>query len=278
MQFSDLTCDAIASVFEVVGLGLAIVGPDGRVQWANGHSSSLLGWQQGDGLDSVLRCHPERLHKAVLMRIRHAKAREWHRVIELNGRFVENLYFPIELGEGRGILIVTQDVTERERAEKELQRVASTDALTGLYNRQHLNTLSEDQSSVQQVAGVIMVDINGLKQVNDKLGHQAGDELIIRAAKALRSSVRERDLLFRVGGDEFVVLVCSHEHKAVFEVEQRIKALSCCSDYTHPEYMCISVGAALYDAGSTLERCINLADQRMYIEKRMYYDAKQQEV
>jgi diguanylate cyclase (GGDEF)-like protein len=126
-----------------------------------------------------------------------------------------------ELADGRLMLITRQpmpdggwvatheDITERRRAEAEIVHLARHDALTGLANRTLFTEKLEAASANHGPDGgfaVIMIDLDKFKAVNDKLGHPAGDRLLVEVAERLRSSARETDVLARLGGDEFAII------------------------------------------------------------------------
>ncbi len=108
-----------------------------------------------------------------------------------------------------GILVALQDITERRRRERGLSELASRDSLTGLCNRRRFERELDRLLSAQNPGGglVFLVDLDEFKGVNDSLGHEAGDQLLCRVARALESSVRRTDLVARLGGDEFALLL-----------------------------------------------------------------------
>jgi diguanylate cyclase (GGDEF)-like protein len=119
-----------------------------------------------------------------------------------------------------GWVATYEDVTESRRAEARIRHLANHDALTGLPNRRQLNqhlqqTLTGSVSGRQDTA-LLLLDLDHFKNVNDTLGHQAGDELLRSAAARIKACAGEKDLVARLGGDEFAVLVLdkasSHEH------------------------------------------------------------------
>lgn len=111
----------------------------------------------------------------------------------------------------RGVVLTCHDMTERRAFERELTELAVNDRLTGLPNR----TLLLDQVSRaiarahrrQACAAILFVDLDNFKLINDSLGHQMGDELLILVAERLRSCLRTEDTLARMGGDELAMLV-----------------------------------------------------------------------
>jgi diguanylate cyclase (GGDEF)-like protein len=116
---------------------------------------------------------------------------------------------PGERGRVDGVLVALHDVTDRRSRERGLSELASRDGLTGLWNRRRLeHELEQLVRGARPGGGVLLfVDLDAFKAINDTLGHDAGDELLRRVARALESSVRRTDLVARVGGDEFAVLL-----------------------------------------------------------------------
>jgi diguanylate cyclase (GGDEF)-like protein/PAS domain S-box-containing protein len=121
---------------------------------------------------------------------------------------------------------VAKDITERKLHEAEIEHMAFTDALTGLANRHRLyhtghTTLAAAHEQDHGV-GLIYLDLNRFKAVNDTLGHDAGDDLLIQVATRLRACVRSEDLLARLGGDEFAVLIPYADAAQAVAVARRI--------------------------------------------------------
>jgi diguanylate cyclase (GGDEF)-like protein/PAS domain S-box-containing protein len=111
----------------------------------------------------------------------------------------------------RYLIIQVEDVSERKRLEADLRHAADHDPLTGLLNRRRFELDLTRQIELcrryDQIAAVVLLDLDHLKQVNDSHGHQAGDELLVAVARALSDRLRASDVLARLGGDEFAVLL-----------------------------------------------------------------------
>lgn len=117
-----------------------------------------------------------------------------------------------------------QDITERKKAEAHLSYLSYHDHLTGLFNRRYFEEqLQRLDDAKNYPLSVIMCDVNGLKLVNDSFGHKAGDELLIKAAETIRKACRHRDVISRVGGDEFVVILCNTDREEALHISNLIK-------------------------------------------------------
>ncbi|WP_432383288.1 diguanylate cyclase domain-containing protein [Duganella sp. P38] len=113
-------------------------------------------------------------------------------------------------GETVGYLKILRDITERKLAQDEIRRLATIDVLTGLANRAAFDTRRSEMVSLAERSGqlllLLMIDLDQFKDVNDLLGHQAGDQLLQLAAQRIRAASRESDYIARLGGDEFALL------------------------------------------------------------------------
>jgi two-component system, cell cycle response regulator len=164
----------------------------------------------------------------------------------------------------RNLYVIMTDITERKLREDELQYLSFHDSLTGLYNRAFFEeSMDRLERGRQFPLSAIMVDIDGLKLVNDEQGHAAGDELLRRAAHAFRSIFRAEDMVARIGGDEFVALLPHTDAAKVEFIVARIKE----SVASH-QPLSLSLGAATAEApGGSMTQLIKLADHRMYEAK-----------
>ena len=125
-----------------------------------------------------------------------------------------------------GVLIALHDVTERRSRERGLSELASRDGLTGLWNRRRLeHELERLLGGPDPATGVVLlVDLDDFKRVNDTLGHEAGDALLARVARALESAVRRTDLVARLGGDEFALLLPGMAEAEAGAVAEKVAA------------------------------------------------------
>jgi len=175
------------------------------------------------------------------------------------------------------ILSFVQDVSSRIQAEERLQYLATRDALTGLPNRVLLQerltqAIAQARRSGRRV-GVVFIDLDRFKNVNDTLGHRIGDELLKRVTAALSNALREADLLARLGGDEFMVIVEDFDDPDVLNrIAQKLQdAVSQPFEIEeHDIYITSSIGISLYPAdGDAPEELLKHADVAMYRSKEL---------
>jgi diguanylate cyclase (GGDEF)-like protein len=170
-----------------------------------------------------------------------------------------------------------RSMQERERAEAQLRQLSLTDDLTGLYNRRGFLALAEQQTRAahrdRKPMMVVSVDLDGLKGINDTFGHKAGDAAIAETSQILRESFRNADLVARMGGDEFAILLTGGE--AEFDRENLDRRLQEIVEKHNrqsdrPYGIALSAGFACLDpAGTdTFEDWLHRADTMMYEQKR----------
>jgi len=178
-----------------------------------------------------------------------------------------------------------RDLTERKKREQDLvahaeqlRALSLRDELTGLYNRrgfmEHARQQLRTSARVQRTATLFFADMNGLKIINDGLGHEAGDRAIASAAAVLCTLFRKSDIVARLGGDEFAVVALDCDAKQLPIVRARLDTILNDFNSRTPEQfrLSMSMGAAVYDthAPIELERLLEIADARMYDDKRAH--------
>jgi diguanylate cyclase (GGDEF)-like protein len=152
--------------------------------------------------------------------------------------------------------------------------VARYDPLTRLWNRRVFEEAIEDECArarrTRQPLSLVYLDLDGFKQINDRLGHHAGDRALKRTAQAIRSAIRARvDRGFRVGGDEFILLLPGSGTAQAERVVARIRRLcaQACGEAA-PGPLVLSAGVVELDAHETAEELVRRADVAMYRQKR----------
>jgi two-component system cell cycle response regulator len=165
---------------------------------------------------------------------------------------------------------------EHAKMHERLHDISLHDELTGLYNRRGFFTLAEHllKTAKRQQAGLFMLycDLDGLKGINDALGHQKGDWALIDTANILKETFRDSDIIARIGGDEFVVMPIKTTGDNLEIVINRLqKAVEMDNTKSKREYkLSISIGTAYFDPLSpcTIDELLSQADKLMYEQKR----------
>ena len=287
-----------ARLFTLTGDLVCVTGPDGYFVVLNPAFESTLGYTRMELLtEPFLALVPEEDRPVVReatgklaagegevdfdVRLRTKQGDDrwfaWHAVPEQDG----SVYF------------IGRDVTER-RAEREaltrlsaeLERLAITDELTGLLNRRGFTTLATHQAALARRHGwpvvVFALDLDGLKELNDRVGHHAGDAALRAVGDALRSVFRESDVVGRMGGDEFAVLLVDATEDVAASFEARLAAAlsqrqtqDSESDYAGMT-LSLSVGSAACGSTQrrTLDELLRRADAAMYAHKRRSRSAR----
>ncbi len=171
---------------------------------------------------------------------------------------------------------VQQDISEQKKLEEQLQTLAITDTLTGLLNRRGFITLSEQQLKATQRTGrgllLSFIDLDDMKTINDKWGHEEGDISLISAANILKDTFRESDIIARVGGDEFAVLAVNttgdNPEILISRLQYSINAFN--EKAGRPYKIAMSIGTSVYEPENprSLDELMAEADMLMYEQKQ----------
>ncbi len=185
---------------------------------------------------------------------------------EGNHTFVTTMR-PVIDSNGEIILIVgtAKDITDRKKTEDDLRFLSTHDSLTGLFNRNFFETeLKRLQVSRLFPVSIVICDMDHLKGINDRFGHSKGDSLIKKAAECLQKAFRAEDIIARVGGDEFAVLLPQMDENNALEAIARLNNIL--KESGEP-YLQLSIGVACGQDGMQLTDVLKMADDRMYQEK-----------
>ena len=175
-----------------------------------------------------------------------------------------------------GALASHTNISRRKRSELELAHLASHDPLTGLGNRLLFNTRLTDalnqgtnRRSVPDV-GLLYIDLDAFKPVNDTYGHDAGDEVLLGVTHRLRAEIRPQDTAARMGGDEFAICAPRITGAGLSAMAERIRSALAAPHQIHGQSVRVggSVGIHLAAAGDTMTEALRAADQAMYAVKR----------
>lgn len=177
-----------------------------------------------------------------------------------------------QIGEPVGCLYALRDVEEQVQRREQLVYRASHDALTGLVNRtEAMEALAEalERAKLKHTwVGLLYVDIDHFKAVNDTYGHLEGDRLLIRVAQLLKDTLRETDVVARIGGDEFIAVLPSMREPdiAVVRAEALLATVSQPGDPDFPQAS-LSIGVAVGDGSHDADQLLAMADAALYRAK-----------
>jgi len=163
--------------------------------------------------------------------------------------------------------------TQKELLEdnSELTRMALTDSLTGLSNRTHMNQILHKEYSRferhNQRFGIIMLDIDHFKSINDKLGHDAGDTVLKKLATIFEKAIRTSDFIARWGGEEFLICCTTIEEEDLLPIAETIRQLVASTDFERKGQITASLGCAAIVKGETIADLIKRADVALYEAK-----------
>lgn len=177
-----------------------------------------------------------------------------------------------ENGETIGFCGTARIITERVAMEEKLRYLSMHDALTGLYNRAYLEEeMARLGSSRSLPVSILSLDVNGLKAVNDNFGHKAGDELLVAAANLIKMPFRASDVVARVGGDEFLVILPNTSTEAAELAAGRIQAeVALYNQGSPPQPISLAIGwATCQGEPVSISDTLTEADNKMYQDKML---------
>ena len=263
--------------------GVIAADQNGRVLFMNKSAEILTGWTQNEANGRPINeiyCLADRYTYNKILNLVHTvletrKSLEIGKntmLISKDGRemLIEDSISPImhENGDISGVVIVFRDTTEKQRKENEIQFLSYHDQLTGLYNRRfYTEELHRLDTQRNYPISLIMADINGLKLANDAFGHTAGDNLLRRVAVILQGECRADDILARIGGDEFVILLPRTDALQTRRIISRINR-TIANEKTDKMLLSVSLGAAeKRDATVSMHDVFIRAEDEMYRNK-----------
>jgi len=181
-------------------------------------------------------------------------------------RYREKIKTPVYSDSGAliGVIGIAHDITSRKEVEVKLRHESTHDVLTGLYNRAFFDEELERLARGGRFPlSVVMADVNGLKAVNDTLGHEAGDILIRMSARIILGAFRAEDIVARIGGDEFAILLPDADKTVA---EESVKRIMGCPEVIKG-LISIAFGSATAANKEQLAEALKLSDERMYRDK-----------
>ena len=281
------TDEHFRNAFDYAAIGMALVSPQGGWLRVNRSLCDLLGYTEHELLNSNFQAvtHADDLGSDLanlyrLMQGETPNCQVEKRYVHRLGQIVWALSSVSLVRDSdqkpAHFIFQIQDITERKRAESALQSLSLVDELTGLYNRRGFLAVSEQSLAEirlnDKIPAIVYADLDGLKEINDSLGHHEGDRALARAAEILKDSFRSSDIVARIGGDEFVVLAALAHDESAESLSQRLRENFDASNASRvrPYNLALSVGIAHFDdqQNHSIEELMAQADRAMYDDKR----------
>ncbi len=245
---------------------LALLHPEGKVDFVNARFSQVFDADclESDELRDIAR-QPGRSWQAVLLpgRVGGRVAAQAQAV-----RVAERIVLAIEDSPGQAYAAEFEQLRERIL---ELQRLSSSDHLTGAWNRAHLDRTIESELSrsirYQQPLSLVLIDVDHFKKINDTYGHQSGDTVLCELVRVIQANVRAADLLFRWGGEEFVVLASASGYRASERLAEKLR--ESIEQHVFPDVgsLTISLGVAEHSGAESAEVWFRRLDEALYTAK-----------
>lgn len=270
-----------------IGVALIALGEErARIAEVNRALCTLTGYSEDEltqtGLDELTAPEDRDLDHDRRQRLRSGEVESYEiekRVLHKAGHHIwcqmSVSLIPAEVGDGPYAIVQLQDISERRRFEQRLQYLADHDSLTGLMNRRRFRVELEQQVGFNSRYGgqgaVLVIDIDDFKSVNDTLGHHAGDNLLRRVAGILRERVRMTDLVARLAGDEFAVLMPQVDSAGAMQLGEdlRHEISERAATEGREDEVTVSIGITMFggERGIGAEAVLVAADLAMYRAK-----------
>lgn len=179
-----------------------------------------------------------------------------------------------EDGEVWGVVGLARNITNQKNLEDRLRYLSYNDALTGIYNRTYFEEKIRELNNEQHLPlGIIMGDVNGLKLVNDSLGHLEGDKLLKSIAGVLNKSCGDKGFVFRWGGDEFMILLPNCNEYSCERMVEKIRSECKKDDYSYIE-LSIALGEVVkHSLEEDIDKCIKEVEERVYRQKLLEHNS-----
>ena len=194
-----------------------------------------------------------------------------HRLADGSTRHVQTYAGPIEIYGDKLMLCIIHDITEQKRLEQELEHAALRDSMTGLLNRRQFYAITDPNNlnnrPAQQQFILLLVDTDHFKNINDLFGHLKGDEVLIALSRTLEACSRENDMVFRWGGEEFVILLPHTSLDSALQIAESIRAAVARITIPGLPRFTVSIGVARHNPGETIDELFKRVDDALYRAK-----------
>ena len=265
--------DKLTTIIRSAGEGIVLTDGEGRVVLVNPAAERLLGKSAdrivADGLEGILD-NPEQMRDWLA-----SSDAQGPETVAFGDRVLQVFASTIHASEGHvvGSAALLRDVTEEKRLEEELRRLSTTDGLTGLFNRRHLDATLETEwhraLRTHEPLSVLMFDVDHFKKFNDTHGHDQGDRVLQTVARLFHDGLRRHDVACRYGGEEFLGILPGTPSGGALAVAERIRQAIEGAEVDGLK-VTISIGVACVPemAAGSPQELIELADGALYVANR----------
>lgn len=199
---------------------------------------------------------------------------------EVNHQRKDKSLIPVEIrsqvfvfNDEKVVISVARDISERQKVHAQLRAMATTDALTSLYNRHKFELLFEIETQKQDLQksemSLLLLDIDYFKKINDNYGHDVGDVVLKEFSSLLSTQLRSNEIIARWGGEEFIVLLPNTELKQAMSIAMQMNKNVASYAFSHVKNLHVSIGVTSYKAGDSLTSFTKRADIALYNAKNL---------
>ncbi|MDY9921126.1 MAG: diguanylate cyclase [Synergistota bacterium] len=266
-----------------VGDGVITTDETGNIVFMNKAAEKMTGYSEdksiGKDFKEVFRIKDEvmgkdlLLHKKKVLKDGEVLVLSDHKIlISISGKeiYVQGTITPIKESKGHvsGMVVVFRDNTEKADHQREVEFLSLHDHLTGLYNRRYIqDSLSRLDTPRNLPLCIIYSDVNGLKMINDCFGHETGDKLLKTAAQTFRDILRSNDIVGRIGGDEFLILLPNTDEDVAQNIIERISGSFKKTDMDHVVVSLAAGFSIKKDPTQHIDDILRNAESSMYKDK-----------
>ncbi len=259
---------------------------NGNILNINNRFTELFGYTleeiKGKSIDAGLLQPPDKIKES--KKLTEKALKENYISIETIRKKKDGTLFPVHVsgsplhidGKYQGLIGIYQDISERKKMEEKIEKIARIDSLTGCYNRRYGLELLDRQMKLSHRSKspllLAFLDIDRFKSINDTFGHGEGDQVLKEVTGLFKSTLREIDIICRMGGDEFLLIFPDNSLKDASQIKERLdkNLIKLNQTLKKPYQIELSIGLSKYDPVNPLtsDELIRIADQKMYEEKK----------
>ncbi|EKE86962.1 diguanylate cyclase [Idiomarina xiamenensis] len=273
----------LTTILEASNVGMWVADEQGKAEFVNSAATRITGWpsdffEQGRWLQQIPETYREQLQRHWQQVFKYGRYFSFdHPYEKPNGDWVWvncQGYPVVRDGELLGSLATIVDISERYEREKALETAANNDPLTGLLNRrgyeEAISLCYRACTKENQTSSLLAIDLDFFKAINDNQGHEMGDRVLRAIGQIIKAQIREQDIAARIGGDEFVVVLCHCNVQQAIPIAEQIRAEIDALELEQSPYVSAltsSIGVAEFQANEYINDWLRRADKASYQAK-----------